>query len=50
MQITIVAIIISMNYSKQGDEFYRIGQVEPEPEPEPQDPEQPGGGNEKPAA
>ena len=39
-----------MNYSKQGEEFYRIGQVEPEPEPEPQEPEQPGGGNEDPAA
>ena len=49
-QISIVAIIISMNYSKQGEEFYRIGQVEPEPDPEPQEPEQPGGGNEDPAA
>ena len=49
-QITIVAIIISMNYLQQGEEFYRLGQVEPEPEPEPQDPEQPGGDNEKPAA
>jgi hypothetical protein len=39
-----------MNYLQQGEEFYRLGQVEPEPEPEPQDPEQPGGDNEKPAA
>ena len=37
-----------MNYSEQGEEFYRIGQVEPEPEP--QDPEQPGGDNEDPIA
>ncbi len=39
-----------MNNSNQAEEFYRIGQVEPEPEPEPQEPEQPGGGNEDPAA
>jgi len=32
-----------MNYSKEGDEFYKVGQVEPEPEPEPQDAEQPPG-------
>jgi len=25
-----------MNYSKQNEEFYKIGQIEPEPEPEPE--------------
>ncbi len=40
-----------MNNFKQDEELlYTFGQVEPEPEPEPQDPEQPGGGNEDPAA
>jgi len=32
-----------MNYSKQNEEYYKIGQVEPEPEP--QDAEQPPGGS-----
>ena len=34
-----------MNYSKQNEEYYKIGQVEPEPEPGPQDAEQPPGGS-----
>jgi len=39
-----------MNYSKQAEEFYRIGQVGPEPESEPQDAEPSSGDNEDPAA
>ncbi|MEP6575713.1 MAG: hypothetical protein ABJB85_04725 [Nitrososphaerota archaeon] len=40
-----------MNNFKQDEELlYTFGQVEPEPEPELQEPEQPGGGNEDPAA
>ena len=34
-----------MNDSKQNEEYYKMGQVEPEPEPEPRDAEQPPGGS-----